>query len=118
VVETETEYGGIAMKMGSICTALLAGVCLAVLGMACGGGVEEEPTRTPAATPAPTAATPEATSSPAATPTTYVVQPGDTIGEIAERFGVDVEALAAVNDITNPDLIYVGQTLVIPGDEP
>lgn len=45
----------------------------------------------------------------------YVVQPGDTLGQIASRFGTTLDALAAANGITNPDLIAVGQVLLIPG---
>jgi murein DD-endopeptidase MepM/ murein hydrolase activator NlpD len=46
---------------------------------------------------------------------TYTVQPGDTLGQIAARFGVSVETLAAANTITNINLLAVGQVLVIPG---
>lgn len=45
---------------------------------------------------------------------TYVVQKGDTLYSIALKFGVKWQELAAYNDITNPDLIYVGQELKIP----
>jgi hypothetical protein len=47
--------------------------------------------------------------------TTHVVQPGETLYLIAIRYGTTVDALAAANNITNPNLIYVGQVLVIPG---
>jgi murein DD-endopeptidase MepM/ murein hydrolase activator NlpD len=47
-------------------------------------------------------------------PEVYVVQPGDTLFSIAERFGSSVEAIAAANNITNPSLINPGQKLVIP----
>ncbi|MGQ0604606.1 MAG: LysM peptidoglycan-binding domain-containing protein [Anaerolineales bacterium] len=47
--------------------------------------------------------------------TTYVVQPGDNLARIAQRFGVNYAALVAANQITNPNLIQIGQTLVIPG---
>ena len=44
----------------------------------------------------------------------YVVQPGDTLAEIASRFGVDMNVLAEVNGIQNIDHIEVGQELLIP----
>ncbi|MGE5601885.1 MAG: LysM peptidoglycan-binding domain-containing protein [Nitrososphaerales archaeon] len=46
---------------------------------------------------------------------TYVVRRGDTLGAIAQRLGVSASALAAANGITNPDRIYVGMVLRIPG---
>lgn len=45
---------------------------------------------------------------------TYVVQRGDTLLSIARRFGLTVKQLQEANNIVNPDLISVGQTLVIP----
>lgn len=44
----------------------------------------------------------------------YTVQPGDTLARIARSYGVDLNALAAANNVINPNLIYPGQTLVIP----
>jgi LysM repeat protein len=46
---------------------------------------------------------------------TYVVQPGDNLFRIALRFGVTVEAIQQANGIANPNLIFVGQVLQIPG---
>jgi len=45
---------------------------------------------------------------------TYTVASGDTLGAIANRFGVTVEDLAAVNGIADPNLLAVGQVLSIP----
>ena len=45
----------------------------------------------------------------------YVVQPGDTLGTIARRYGTTVSALASLNNISNPNLIYPGQVLLLPG---
>jgi len=45
----------------------------------------------------------------------YIVQEGDTLSALALRFGTTVSALAEANGIADPDLIYVGQGLVIPG---
>ena len=44
----------------------------------------------------------------------HVVQPGDTLGGLAARYGTTVQALAEANGIVNRNLIYVGQRLVIP----
>jgi len=44
----------------------------------------------------------------------YIVQPGDTLYLIAQKFGVSVEALVQANNITNPNLIFTGQVLTIP----
>jgi LysM repeat protein len=49
--------------------------------------------------------------------TSYVIQPGDTLASISRRFGVSVAAIATANNIVNPNLIYAGQTLVIPTEE-
>ena len=43
----------------------------------------------------------------------YAVQPGDTLYSIAFRYGIDVNALAAKNQIDEPFTIYPGQLLVI-----
>ncbi|MCC8023505.1 MAG: LysM peptidoglycan-binding domain-containing protein, partial [Clostridiales bacterium] len=46
--------------------------------------------------------------------TTYTVKSGDTLTAIAARYGTTVSALVSLNNISNPDLIYVGQVLQIP----
>ena len=45
----------------------------------------------------------------------HVVQPGESLGQIAAEYGIDPVALADANNITNGNLIRVGQRLVIPG---
>ncbi len=45
----------------------------------------------------------------------YTVQPGDTLGKIARAHGVSAAAIIAANGIGNPDVIWVGQRLLIPG---
>lgn len=76
---------------------------------------------TPRPTPSPVASATASQTSPPATPSptpvpqrTYVVQESDTLGSIAQRFGVTVEAIQAANQIADPDQITVGQVLVIP----
>ncbi len=51
----------------------------------------------------------------AADPATYVVGWGDSLSLIAARYGTTVSAIAQANGLTNPNLIYVGQRLTIPG---
>jgi len=45
---------------------------------------------------------------------TYVVQPGDTLYSIAVRHDTTVQALMVANNLSNPNLVYVGQTLQVP----
>ncbi|MEW5785790.1 MAG: LysM peptidoglycan-binding domain-containing protein [Bacillota bacterium] len=46
----------------------------------------------------------------------YTVQPGDTMFTIAQRFGVSLDALIAANpQISNPNLIFPGDVLCVPG---
>lgn len=47
----------------------------------------------------------------------YIVQPGDTLSGIAQKFGTSVEALAQVNGITDPSALLPGTELRIPGFE-
>ena len=44
----------------------------------------------------------------------YVVQPGDTVWAIAAMFRVTPWAIISLNNLVNPNLIFVGQTLLIP----
>ncbi|HWO93681.1 MAG TPA: LysM peptidoglycan-binding domain-containing protein [Dehalococcoidia bacterium] len=46
----------------------------------------------------------------------HLVAPGDTLSVIALTYRVSITAIAAANGISNHDVIYVGQSLVIPGD--
>jgi len=45
----------------------------------------------------------------------YIVQSGDTLGAIARRFNVSLDALVSANNISNPNLLAEGDQLVIPG---
>jgi LysM repeat protein len=44
----------------------------------------------------------------------YVVQAGDTLGEIAQRFNVTIVAIVERNGLSSPDDIQAGQSLEIP----
>lgn len=46
---------------------------------------------------------------------TYTVRAGDTLSSIASKFGTSYQALASLNGISNPNLIYVGQVLRVNG---
>lgn len=57
----------------------------------------------------------ELISTPSVPPDTYTVQSGDTLSEIADVFSTSEMSLLKANPaITNPNLIYPGQVLVIP----
>lgn len=44
----------------------------------------------------------------------YEVCPGDTLWSISRRFGVSINSLLVANNLSNPDKLKVGQSLVIP----
>lgn len=43
----------------------------------------------------------------------YTIKRGDTLTDIAYRYGVSVESIAKLNDIKNPNLIFAGERLRI-----
>ena len=45
----------------------------------------------------------------------YTVQAGDTLGGIAANYGTSVQAIMDASGLTDPNYIYVGQQLVVPG---
>lgn len=65
-------------------------------------------------------APPTATEAPPPSGSTYVVQPGDTLFRIALRNNTTVNSLLNINpQISNPNLIFVGQSINLPdGSEP
>jgi len=77
------------------------------------------PTHLPVPTQAPTSVpthTPAPTQAPAVplSGKTYIVQPGDTLSDIAEMFGVSTQDLIQANHISDPSVIMPGQTLALP----
>lgn len=48
----------------------------------------------------------------------YVVQPGDTLTDIAARTSSTIQELVVQNCLTSADAIFVGQTLVVPVELP
>ncbi|WP_434640520.1 LysM peptidoglycan-binding domain-containing protein [Thermoanaerobacterium thermosaccharolyticum] len=47
-------------------------------------------------------------------PTYYVVQPGDTLWSISNRFGISLDEIIRANYFMDPNMIYPGQTIIIP----
>ncbi len=52
---------------------------------------------------------------PADGPVYHYVRRGETLASIGRRYGVSYWAIARANGISNPNRIYAGQNLVIPG---
>ncbi|MFJ4284658.1 LysM peptidoglycan-binding domain-containing protein [Paenarthrobacter nicotinovorans] len=78
------------------------------------------PAAEPAAAPAPVVeaapvAEPAAPAAPAGDPNLYTVVSGDTVGSIAARFGVDVNAMLAANGLSAYSVIVPGQVLKLTG---
>lgn len=70
----------------------------------------------PAAAPAPAPApAPAAAPAPATDENAYTVVSGDTVGSIAARFGVDVNAMLAANGLSAYSVIMPGQVLKLTG---
>jgi LysM repeat protein len=46
----------------------------------------------------------------------YIVQPGDTLGNIAYKYRTTVQAIMKANGIKDPNMIHVGQIIRIPTD--
>ena len=62
----------------------------------------------------PTADAPHALPTLRQTATQYTVQTGDTLGTIAQKYGISVDALEQANGISDPNLISAGQKLNVP----
>jgi LysM repeat protein len=77
------------------------------------------PTPTPRLTATAPLVPPAATATPTITPTpiVHVVQEGETLLSIAFDYGVSVQTLQTANGIENPQLLQVGQSLIVPTGE-
>ena len=62
--------------------------------------------------PAVEVAEPEPAAAPSE-PTYYVVEPGDTLGDIARQFDTSIDALLQANGLDNADMLTVGQRLLV-----
>ncbi len=88
---------------------LLAG---ATAGASCGGDELSDDPLPPMYTT--TTSTTIVTTTTEFVPQVYIVQPGDLLANVATDWGVDINELMALNDITDPNHIEVGQELQIP----
>lgn len=50
--------------------------------------------------------------------TTITIRYGDTLSELAIEYNTTVERLVELNNIANPNLIYAGDTLIVPTSDP
>ncbi len=102
-------------------------LAIALLLGGCGddGGGTKADTSTPPGGLSPAAsatrATPTAVASPSPSPTAraasgsaYIVKAGDTLWDLAQGWGVTVEAIIAANDLASPDDLAIGQELRVP----
>jgi LysM repeat protein len=85
--------------------------CAAVFAGCADTGRSANDTLPPILTTTSTTTLPETTTT---IPKTYVIQSGDSLSEIAKLFGVSAAALAAFNNITDPDKIEAGQVISLP----
>ncbi len=99
-----------------------AAIALAAIGLlaSCGRNAPEEGATTleasisPSSTAAIITTLPPTTVPPPTTTPEYIIQQGDSLSIIAQRFGVSTEDLANFNGIEDANSIQVGQKLTIP----
>lgn len=48
----------------------------------------------------------------------YTIQSGDTLSSIAQKYGTTVSQLCKWNNISNPNLIYAGNTIIVKSNKP
>ncbi len=76
---------------------------------------EPQVTALPASPTAPPPSTASPTSTPTRRPSTvHAVQPGETLIAIALQYDLSLEELLAANDLLDPDLLRIGQKIIIP----
>ena len=87
------------MKVLALCCMLVAGMSTLT---ACGNGTKDS-----------TTGTETNNTQTNNTGRTYVVKSGDTLSGIAAKFGTTYQKIARDNNISNPNIIYPGQKLII-----
>ncbi len=82
--------------------------------MACGGGSGESEEPSPSPRPSP----PTSTATPEPLAFQYEVQEGDSLYGLALRFETTVDEILALNDLSSPDELSIGEIILIPGEAP
>jgi LysM repeat protein len=113
-VQPGDTLGSIAQRYGVTTAALMQENGLSDVNTVWSGQLLTIPAAAGSAPDAQPTATPGDTSTGAGVTSTYTIQSGDQLSDIARANGVSLAALMAANGITNADLIRVGQTLIIP----
>jgi LysM repeat protein len=81
--------------------------------------IKLDPTRLPGVPiSSPTPDSPHVLPTPRIEPGSHVVQSGDTLGGIAQQYGIGLEELMQANGLSDANLLSPGQTLVIPAPSP
>ncbi|OGV70795.1 MAG: hypothetical protein A2283_21810 [Lentisphaerae bacterium RIFOXYA12_FULL_48_11] len=75
----------------------------------------QKPAPVPQIVPPPVVESPKIESAVSLDTTTYVVASGDTLSVIAYKYGLKMPEIMALNTMTNPNKLRVGQKLMLPG---
>jgi peptidoglycan/xylan/chitin deacetylase (PgdA/CDA1 family) len=100
--------------MRSVRPLFLITACLCLVAVLTSCGSRAPGAAGPAAAGQKTSGTPDLSSPEPPSNNYYVADFGDTLGTIAERFGLSESALVSLNHIGNANEIYVGQRLLLP----
>ena len=73
------------------------------------------PTPEPTPTPAPTSEPADEELAPEAEPFIYVIQSGDLVSQITQTFNITIDELLEANPDLDPNVLLIGQELIIPG---
>jgi LysM repeat protein len=102
------------MRKTLLLCALLLAACASPDGQTLDGPLQPYLTGTSTQTSTPDVIVILETPVPTSTPASYVIQSGDTLSELAERFKISQDSLRAANPDLNPNSMSIGQTILIP----
>ncbi|MBL8077418.1 MAG: LysM peptidoglycan-binding domain-containing protein [Anaerolineales bacterium] len=102
------------MRKKLLLCALLLSACISSNEQTFDGALQSYLTATAVQTSTPNVITILETPAPSSTPATYVIQSGDTISQLAEKFKISQDALRAANPDLNPNSMTIGETILIP----